>query len=542
MTVSIDRRLLVKTSLLGLGALAIPGTAAILAARGFTHGVASGEPGPRSVLLWTRHVSAHDSRLRCEVATDAAFTRIVGGGTVLARGDADHTAKLIVDTLSPGRWYYYRFIAEDGSRSAIGRTRTLPEGDVARFGIGLFSCSNMPFGRFNAYAHAAARSDLDLVVHVGDYIYEYGNDLYPAPGKRMPGREPEPAHEMVTLADYRLRHASYRADPDLLALHGRFPMIAQWDDHEFANDAWEGGAQNHQPGTEGDWATRKAIAERVYREWMPVSDRVYDSFQIGTLATLFRPETRVTGRTKQLQLGEAIAGPTDIDRAVAAFRDGAWSAPERTLMGATQERWLDAELARSVAAGTRWQVLAQQLVMGSIRFPMQAETWIPADAPAAIRQRTLGMTAASRAGLPFNLDAWDGYPAARTRLLRRAQATGSNLVVLSGDSHNAWGNTLSEDGRPAGVEFAGHSVTSPGFEAAVPRIPPADVAAALRATNPGLLFADTSRRGYVALTLTPERVTGEWLFLKTIQTADTTMAAAHRMHVRHGRNVLEAQA
>ncbi|WP_076070654.1 alkaline phosphatase D family protein [Sphingomonas montana] len=542
MTLSIDRRLLVKASLLGLAALAVPGTAAILAARGFTHGVASGEPGPRSVLLWTRHVAANDSRLQCEVATDAAFTRIVGGGSVTARGMADHTAKIVIDGLSPDTWYHYRFIAPDGTKSPAGRTRTLPIGDVARFGIGLFSCSNMPFGRFNAYAHAAARDDLDLVVHVGDYIYEYGNDTYPAPGKRMPGREPEPAHEMVTLADYRLRHASYRADPDLLALHQRFPMIAQWDDHEFANDSWEGGAQNHQPATEGAWATRKAIAERVYREWMPVSDRLYDSFQIGTLATLFRPETRVTGRTKQLELAEAIAGRGDLARALVEFRDGPWSAPERTLMGMKQERWLDTELARSVSSGTRWQVLAQQLVMGTVRFPVEAEGWIPATAPEAIRRRTLGLAAASRAGLPLNLDAWDGYPAARSRLLRRAQSTGSNLVVLSGDSHNAWGNNLMEDGRPAGVEFAGHSVTSPGFEAAIPHIPPADVAKALRATNPGLLFADTARRGYVALTMTPEKVTGEWLFLKDIRTADTTMAASHSMHVRHGRRAFDGSA
>ncbi|HEX8445598.1 MAG TPA: alkaline phosphatase D family protein [Sphingomonas sp.] len=539
MTLTIDRRLLVKASLLGLGALAIPGTAAILAARAFTHGVASGEPGPTSVLLWTRHVAANDSRLQCEVADDAAFTHIVGGGAVTARGDADHTAKLVVTGLKPGRWYFYRFIAEDGTKSPVGRTRTLPVGNVGHFGIGLFSCSNMPFGWFNAYGHAAARNDLDLLIHVGDYIYEYGGDTYPAPKDRVPGREVQPGHEILTLADYRLRHAAYRADPDLQALHQRFPMIAQWDDHEIANDSWEGGAQNHQPATEGDWATRKAIAERVYREWMPVSDRTYDSFQIGTLATIFRPETRITGRTKQLELAGALAGRADIDRALIDFRDGPWSAPERTLMGMQQERWLDGEFDRSTASGTRWQVLAQQIVMGSMRFPADAADWIPTNAPDAARRRAVALTAASKAGLPFNMDAWDGYPAARSRLLRKAQATGSNLVVLSGDSHNAWGNNLVEDGRPAGVEFAGHSVTSPGFENYFPQTAAADVARALRATNPGLMFTDTSRRGYVSLAITPDEVVGDWHFVDSIRTRGTVLAGSHRMRVAMNRRVLQ---
>lgn len=544
MTVSIDRRLLIKASALGLGALSIPGAAAILAARGFSHGIASGEPSANSVLLWTRFVAANDTKLRCEVASDIGFTKVVGGGDVIAKGEADHTAKLTVTGLQPGQWYFYRFIAPDGSISQIGRTRTLPQGDVSRFGIGLFSCSNLPFGWFNAYAHAAQRKDLDLMVHCGDYIYEYPVGTYPAAKEALPGRLIQPSHEIVTLADYRLRHASYRLDPDLQDLHRMFPMIAQWDDHELANDAYENGAENHQPESEGDWATRKAIAERVYREWMPVSDAPYSTYQIGTLATLFRPETRITGRNKQLELSEALAGRGDIAKALAEFRDGPWSAKDRTVMGMRQEKWLYDGFAASTKAGTGWQILAQQIVMGSGRFPAQAANWVPSTAPDYVRARTMAGIAASRAGLPFNLDAWDGYPAARTRLYEAALAADANMVVLSGDSHNAWGYNLGDTDtggkmQRAGVEFAGHSVTSPGFEAYVPNIAPADVAKALQDTNRDLVFCDTSRRGYVSIAITPDDVTGAWHFMEGIRTRDTALSETRRMRVRKGQRLLE---
>lgn len=534
MTFRIDRRLVMKAGAFGLAALATPGAAQLLAARGFTHGVASGEPSARSVLLWTRYVGAGETRLHCEVAEDTGFSRIVGGGDIVASAENDHCAKLVVDGLSPDRWYYYRFVSPDGAMSDIGRTRTLPEGDVSRFGIGLFSCSNMPFGWFNAYAHAAARDDLDLMVHVGDYLYEYGEGKYPA--QPMAGRAVQPRNEMVTLADYRLRYASYRADADLRRLHQLFPMIAQWDDHEITNDTWMDGAENHQPDTEGDWAIRKAAAERVYREWLPVSNKRYDSYQIGSLATLFRPETRITGRMKQLELSEAVAGRTNLEQALIEFRDGAWSAKERTLMGMEQEAWLEQGLRRSVQSGTRWQILAQQVVMGTECFPAAAADWVPKDAPDLIRNfMTVGL-AAAKIGLPFNLDAWDGYPAARDRLLSAAQESGSNLIVLSGDSHNAWGNNLVRGGQPAGVEYAGHSVTSPGFEFFLPHVAPADVSRSLREANPNLILSDTQRRGYVSLQFTPDEVRGEWHFLDTIARRTTAGVSGSSLAVRWGEN------
>jgi alkaline phosphatase D len=530
----IDRRRLIQVGIWGLGALAIPGVAAAFMRRGYTHGVASGEPSASSVLLWTRYVGDADVRLRVEVAVDEAFRRIVAEAETIASPERDFTARVTVAGLIPDRWYHYRFVAPDGARSAIGRTRTLPAGVASRFGIGLFSCSNLPYGWFNAYAHACERDDLDLVVHVGDYLYEYPVGTYPAAGDTLAGRQIEPVHETVTLEDYRLRHASYRLDPDLQRLHQRFPMVAQWDDHEFTNDSWVGGAENHQSDREGDWEFRKAVAERVYREWMPVSDERWAAYQIGDLATLLKLETRISGRSGPPDLGAALRASTDSAAALVAFRDGTLRDPARTLLGLQQEAWLREQLRASAKAGTRWQVIAQQVVMGDVVAPQQVAGWLPQDVPEAIRRRLTAGLAAARLGIPFNLDAWGGFPAARSRLLRDALETGANPVVLSGDSHNAWSQDLVLDGVPAGVEFATHSVTSPGFESYLRRGSPTEVAAAVRATNPRLVFTDTSRRGYVSVLLGRDRAIGRFHFLDTIRERSSALAETREFGVRHG--------
>jgi alkaline phosphatase D len=535
-----DRRLLLRLGTLGVGALSLPGAAQTIGMRGFTHGVASGEPGPRSVLLWTRYVGGEaDTRLTVELSPTADFARIVGGGTVLANADRDHTAKFIADGLSPDSWLFYRFVAPDGSKSITGRTRTLPEGPAAKFDLAVFSCSNLGFGWFNAYAEAATRGNFDLAVHLGDYIYEYAPGVYPARNATIAGRDLQPTREIVALADYRLRHASYRADAALQRLHQVLPMIAQWDDHELTNDAWKDGAENHSPDTEGDWSVRKAAAMRAYHEWMPVSEAPWRSYQIGDLATIALPETRISGRMKQFEYDEIVAGGGDVAARLAAFRDGAWQAADRTLLGTQQEAWLSSLLATSVRSGTRWQVLAQQLVMGTLNSPPEAANWIPPSAPDFIRARFAVSQAAAAAGLPLNLDAWDGYPAARARLFAAAQTAGANLVTLSGDSHNGWAFDHSHDGRAAGVEFAGMSVTSPGFESYVP-VPPATVAAALVGANPGLRWADTGRRGYMEVGLTPAAATSTWRMWDSVRTTEARYSAESRQTVRHGSNRLVA--
>jgi alkaline phosphatase D len=309
-----------------------------------------------------------------------------------------------------------------------------------------------------------------------------------------------------------------------------------WDDHETANDAWSGGAENHQPQTEGEWPARKAAAVRAYREWLPVGERTWESYEIGELATLFRPETRVTGRSRPLDFGDALAGRSDAEAALVAFRDGPWRDPGRTMMGAGQEAWLAGAFGESVRRGAKWQLLAQQVVVGSLSLSDELAGFLDQGASEAIRRRTAAGRIAARVGLPFNLDAWDGYPAARDRLLGAAQAAAASLVTLSGDSHNAWAFDLDRDGAPAGVDLAVQSVTSSGIESVTRATPPADIARAMVASNRQLRWADTSRRGYLVVELTPQRATGEWRMLDTVRERSTALAGTHRMTIRQGTN------
>jgi len=542
MTVNIERRRLVVGGALGLGALLLPIGRSLademFAAKGFTHNVASGEPGTDSMLLWTRHVPAanvDEARLDVEVALDPEFTRVVSGGSVRTGEYRDWTAKLTVDGLQPRTTYWYRFIAADGAKSPVGRTRTLPVGDVDRFKLGVFSCSNLPIGWFNAYAHAAARDDLDLWLHVGDYVYEYSLAVY-GDKNLVTGRNVMPAHdhEMINLADYRLRLACYRADPDLQKLHQRAPMVALWDDHDSANDSWEGGAQNHQPKSEGDWSIRRAASVQAYREWLPVSEEPWKAYSIGTLATLYRTESRLFARTRPAysELSKAHKAD-DPDAALRAFRDGYWRDPAATMLGSTQEAWLAQEFKRNASASI-WQMVGMATITGRTLMPDVAPGWVRPEAGERVVDAFKRNVRGSRLGVPMWMDRWDGYPAARSRLLKSAQQADADLVMLSGDSHNAWAYSLAEDGRPAGIEFASQSVTSPGIEGQL-GVAPKEVARAFVTTNPELVWADTSQRGYLMIDITPQRVTGEWLFMKTIQTRSTGLAGTHRMSAERGR-------
>jgi len=518
MTIAIDRRSLIVTATLGLAGFALPGFAAaqsVLALTGFTHSVASGEPAATSVLLWTRYVPAGgaEARLRVELSETADFARIAGGGEMVTGPWRDHTAKLTVAGLKPGTRYHFRFVAPDGSMSPIGRTRTLP--DVARrLKIAIFSCSNVGFGWFNAYAHGAA-SDCDLAYHLGDYFYEYAPGTYPVRAEMIAGRDIAPAHEILALADYRLRYASYRTDPDLQALHAAMPMLVSMDDHESANDSWEGGAQNHQPDTEGDWSLRKAAAMQAFREWMPVSDAPWAAYDVGGLATIYRTDTRLAGRSRQPQVTSAMRADP---RLLAAFRDGAWRDPAATMMGSTQEAWLAGAMTASVRAGRRWQVVGFGANIGQQRTPADALDWLPANAHDAVRLATANRVALGKAGLPSSMDNWGGYPAARARFLRSVQSIGADTIVITGDSHNAWAFDLAEGGRPAAVEFGGQAVSSAGIEGAYRGVDPGMIARSLVAGNPELKWCDTSRRGYMTLTLTPDRAVNDWVFVDTVAT------------------------
>ncbi|MEN8859214.1 alkaline phosphatase D family protein [Qipengyuania flava] len=538
---ALDRRTLLKGGILGLGVAGAP-LAAQSSGEGFSHGVASGEPAADRVLLWTRFVGAQDTKLEFAVSETLDFSRVAAGGSITARPENDWCCKAWAEGLEPGRWYYYRFTAPDGSHSDIGRTKTLPVGKTDKFRVAVFSCSNIGFGWFNAYAHAAADGDFDCALHLGDYFYEYGPGTYPGTEQAQPGRELFPAHEIVTLADYRTRYATYRRDPDLRRLHQLYPMIAGWDDHESTNDSWEGGAQNHQRESEGEWSVRKAAAIKAYREWMPVSDDDWATYEIGDLATLFRLETRLTARAEQFSYGDILAGKTDPEAAMAAlvaFRDGDYRDGSRELLGMKQQAWLADGLRRSAGAGKPWQVLVQQVLMGNLNTAPKLAEGLPEDLADYIRQRIIAGAMASRAELPLNMDAWDGYPAARDRVFKAALDANANLVSLAGDTHNAWAFDLDHAGEKVGVEFGVQGVTSPGLESYASYLPVDVLERETVAHNRQLKWMDGSRRGYMAVELTPQAATSEFRFLSSVREKGAGVSATHRVSARAGSRMLD---
>ncbi|UIP07202.1 alkaline phosphatase D family protein [Erythrobacter sp. SDW2] len=535
----LDRRSLLRGGLLGTGLFAMP-LSAQSGERGFTHGVASGEPTASSVLLWSRYQAEQPTMVRWEVKDSAG--RVVAGGEVEATPERDWCIKPVATGLEPGSWHSYRFIDSAGNVSPEGRTRTLPEGPTDRFRMAVFSCSNIGFGWFNAYRHAAEADEFDLVVHTGDYLYEYQPGNYPSTEQTVAGRVLNPASEIVTLADYRARHAIYRRDPDLQRLTQLYPMIMVWDDHETANDSYAEGAQNHQPDSEGDWSMRKRVALQAYREWLPVSDADWASYEIGDLATIFRLETRLTARAKPFSVAGILAGKSDpetVMQALTAFRQGDYLDPSRSMLGTVQEAWLAEGLKASRVAGKQWQVLAQQVLMGSSRAPSIIEAAISDRLPDFVRQRLAAAMMASKAGLPSNMDAWDGYPVARERLFQASLEADANLVVLTGDTHNAWAFELDHGGARVGVEFGGQSVSSPGLETYLGGIPADRLAKGMVDENPQLKWMDSARRGYMAVELTPARATSEYRFMDTVRQRSPRLFGTKRVSTAAGSRTLD---
>lgn len=407
----------------------------------FSHGVASGDPLADRVLLWTRVAPEDDEDVDVfvEVATDPDFAARVAAGWFTTSSARDGTLKIDVTDLAPGTTHYFRFRAR-GRTSPVGRTRTLPADDVERLRLGVCSCSNYAFGYFHAYRHMAARPDLDVVLHLGDYLYEYANEGF----GRTYGtfRTLVPDHEILSLDDYRGRYANYRSDPDLAELHRQNAMIHVWDDHEFANDPFVGGADNHQPDTEGDWNVRVAAAIQAYDEWMPTRlgdrGRIFRTFRFGDLAHLV-----------MLDRQRRFLFPDEADD---------------HYLGKEQADWLDAELTE---ISTTWLVLGQGTRFAPRRVDGTGASW-----DATSRRRTLDAIAA---------------------------ADVDDLVVLTGDIHkfdaldvvHAPDTYDPEDGTGSeGVEIACGSVTSPGTNGSTTDVP-------------FYLWSSGFQRGYVVLDLTP---------------------------------------
>ena len=484
----------------------------------FAHGVGSGDPLADRVILWTRVTTPSPGvlNLSWEVASDQNMGAVVARGTATTGPEQDHTVKVDATGLQAASVYYYRFYV-GSEASPIGRTKTLPVGNVAQVRLGVVSCSNFPAGYFNVCAELAKRTDVDAVLHLGDYIYEYGALGYAAQLAFAIDRESKPSREILTLAEYRERHAQNRADPDLMAMHAKVPVIAVWDDHDVADNAWTGGAQNHDPGTEGSFAARRAAAMQAYREWLPIRlpdpadpQKIYRSFDFGTLASLHMLDTRLIGRDEQVSLDSYLAG-------------GAASAA-RQLLG-QQVLMARMEIPQSIASAFTAETLGEFLLAQSTPEPLRNDS-----------QRAL----LAQRRVPYNLDAWDGYPAAREAVLAAARSLGKNLVSLAGDTHNAWASNLTDDsGQRVGVEFATASISSPGFERLLPLISSTVLSDAFPKMVKDLRYAQTSKRGYVVVTLTPAEARADFVEISTALSHDYSARVAMSLHALPGAGGLD---
>ncbi len=455
----------------------------------FAHGVASGDPLTDAVIIWTRVTPRRSAGrgaanttidVRWRVTTDGPTPAVIQSGVFSTSPTRDFTVKVDVKGLEPGRTYLYAFDAE-GQTSVIGRTKTLPA-SPSRARLAAISCANFEGGYFNVYAALAARTDLDAVLHLGDYIYEFQAGYY---GDPRIGRVPDPLHEAVTLNDYRRRYAGYKLDPDLQEVHRVHPFIAVWDDHELADNAWSGGALGHDPGRgEGNWGVRRAAAARAYREWLPVRDvpgdlfRLYRSFRLGQLATIAMLDTR-SARSAQ-------AGPNDIAGVTAA---------SRRMMGIAQEQWLYNTVRDGSRAGAVWSLIGQQVMFSPFQSPGRFVQFP---------------------------DSWDGYQAERGRV-RDFFATMKNVVMLGGDMHSSWafevprnpwsGYSADTGAGSVAVEFIVPAISSAGFftEAQTRTLVPG-----LLATLPHLKYLEGMTRGYLLLDLTMERLQAFYYYVPDV--------------------------
>ncbi|MBW8815067.1 MAG: alkaline phosphatase D family protein [Caulobacterales bacterium] len=496
----------------------------------FLHGVASGDPRTDRVILWTRITPEQPGAQIAYRWRLNPVDRRAGGaksGTGVTGPERDYTAKVDVTGLSPGRAYTYEFEAA-GVTSPMGRTSTLPAGPVQDFVIAFASCSLYPNGYFNAYQAMADLPRVDLMLHLGDYIYEYGGEKSYGMNSAVAAERPhDPPHECLSLDDYRRRHAQYKTDPALQAAHARAPWILAWDDHETANDSYKDGAENHQPAAEGDWATRKAAALKAYFEWQPIrepkpgqslAEAGERSFRIGDLATLVMLETRLTARTKQLTY-EADLPVVDGKAQVEPFLKK-WNDPSHRMMSTAQEAWLGRELESSVKGGQAWQVIASGVVMGRLKPPNPKRDFTPeqlAGVAPATQRRIARMQPVADAGLPYGLDMWDGYPADRERVYDRVKAAQARPIVISGDSHAFWANELHDaGGKRVACEFGGTAITSPGADEAFgfPSGP------AFVKASPEVKFCDQAARGFVRLTLRRGEAVGDLMTVSTIASKD----------------------
>lgn len=556
MTAKISRRELIQKSLFGFGALSLSvgftgcndssDQESSTLKVNFEHGVASGDPLKDRVILWTR-LTPNDSSARLQVtwqiALDDQFKQIVKTDKVTTAASQDFTVKVDATGLIPDQSYFYRFIFGD-KISPVGRTKTLPT-STSKVSFAVCSCSNYPAGYFYVYREMA-KQNVDVIIHLGDYIYEYGATGYATEEAKELGRTlpADNDKEIIKLDDYRKRYALYREDLDLQAAHQRHPFIVIWDDHELANDTWREGAENHQPD-EGPFLERKLAALQAYFEWMPIRPvddqhtKIYRQFDFGNLVQLTMLDTRIIARDEQLDYDDYLTA-TGLD--IARFQADLTN-PARTLMGYTQLDWLLGKLQQSTAT---WNVLGQQILMTKMLVPAELlfalaeitsgnpsdETLEKMNAQIAelitlkirLQKGDPTLTAQEQARVltvaPYNLDAWDGYFAEREILYGTLAQLKKKVVVLAGDTHNAWSSNLySKDGAFVGVELATSSVSSPGLEKYL-NIPLAQLQQFEFAFNTlidELNYCNLNQRGYLIVQFDKTQVQSQWIYLDSIK-------------------------
>lgn len=454
----------------------------------FYHGVASGDPLSDRIILWTRVTTQNATEtVDWQIATDTTFGTLVNSGTVTTDASVDYTVKVDATGLQPGTWYYYRF-RNNGVYSIVGRTKSAPVGDVDSLRFAIVACSNYQAGFFNAYKDITLRNDVDAVVHLGDYYYEYeaGGYGYINDTSRLH----EPDHEITSLADYRQRNSQYKLDPDLRYCHQMFPFITIWDDHETANNSWYGGAENHQPATEGDWFARKAVAKQAYFEWIPIRELapgndtiIHRKLPWSNLMDFIMLDTRYEGRDSSL--GTAISSS-----------NGNVNDTGRSMLGAYQLQWFKDQLSNSTA---KWKIIGNQVMIA----PLTAF------------------------GLVLNGDQWDGYPVERKKIFDHIMQNDiRDIVFLTGDIHSSWGNDLphpdstynaSSGHGSVATEFVCTSITSPALTA-LNGVP----STLVTTLNPYMKYVEYTKHGYLLLDVNKQRVQGDWIYMSSLTSKNYT--------------------
>ncbi|MCW2788787.1 MAG: alkaline phosphatase [Aeromicrobium sp.] len=495
---------------------ALPAAAAT--SRYFQHGLASGDPLPTAVVIWTRVTPTTASApgsgkgpsavVTWEVATDTAFTRIAKKGSVTTTAARDHTVKVDVRGLKAATTYYYRF-THQGSRSPVARTRTAPAyaADTQRMRLGIVSCANLQAGYFNSYRHLAARTDLDAILHLGDYIYEYGNGEYGYGNKNVDVRKHVPAHEVLTLTDYRQRHAQYKQDPDLAGLHQKLPFVLAWDDHETANDTYADGAENHTPETEGDFAERRRVSLQAYDEWQPV--RLGGTAAIDDAKTIFRKFR--FGKLIELSLLD-LRSYRNAPGEEFSLEIGVTGDPQRVIAGEAQLAWLKNNLSTSTA---RWNLVGNPVMITPVLVP---------PLPNLVTEALAGFAGIlPTEGIPYNTDQWDGYAVERKKLTDHiAHNKIKNVVFLTGDIHSGWACEIPADkglyplGGSIATELVTSSVTSNNLDdilGAPSRSASIVAETAFQLLNRYIKYVNLDDHGYSVLDVTPQRIQMDWFII-----------------------------